>query len=192
MKYLYLLYADESQSPKPGSPELQAQMDAYDSYFKEITEKDLIRGGDGGIVRVDVAAGVGFGQPQRLRVGEAVGVVGLDWWGGQVSGNSVLLLAHGAAVLVFLRDRVVIGARGVARGAREEGHVAGSGCQREAGRPVLAGELAQVLWALPVDIDAALSHHTHRVWVKRLGMTSRAPRLQGTAREMLHKRLGDL
>jgi hypothetical protein len=46
MKYLYLLYADESQSPKPGSPEMQAQMDAYDSYFKEITEKDLIRGGD--------------------------------------------------------------------------------------------------------------------------------------------------
>ena len=46
MKYLYLLYADESRTPSPGTPEMQGVLDAYGAYFQEISERGLIKGGD--------------------------------------------------------------------------------------------------------------------------------------------------
>jgi hypothetical protein len=46
MKYLYLLYADESRTPAPGTPEMQGVLDAYGAYFQEISERGLIKGGD--------------------------------------------------------------------------------------------------------------------------------------------------
>jgi hypothetical protein len=46
MKYLYLLYADESKTPAPGSAEMNAVLDAYGRYFQEVSQKGLIRGGD--------------------------------------------------------------------------------------------------------------------------------------------------
>jgi len=46
MKYLYLLYADESQTPKPGSSEMTGLLGAYDNYYKEVSSKGLMKGGD--------------------------------------------------------------------------------------------------------------------------------------------------
>ncbi len=44
MKYLYLLYADESKMPAPGSAQFNAQNDAYNTYYEEI--KDRFKAGD--------------------------------------------------------------------------------------------------------------------------------------------------
>ncbi len=41
MKYLYLLYADESKMPAPGTPAFNAQNDAFNKYFEEINGKGL-------------------------------------------------------------------------------------------------------------------------------------------------------
>ena len=46
MKYLYLLYADESKAPAPGTPEMQGVLDAYGRYFQEVSQRGLIKGGD--------------------------------------------------------------------------------------------------------------------------------------------------
>jgi hypothetical protein len=46
MKYLYLLYADESAAPAPGSPELEQQLDAYGRYYQEVSERGLFQSGD--------------------------------------------------------------------------------------------------------------------------------------------------
>lgn len=46
MKYLYLLYADESQMPAPGSPEMEKNLEGYNAFFKETDEKGLFEGGD--------------------------------------------------------------------------------------------------------------------------------------------------
>ena len=46
MKYLFLLYADESRMPAPGSAEMHQQVDAYDRYYKEVSERGLFRTGD--------------------------------------------------------------------------------------------------------------------------------------------------
>lgn len=46
MKYLYLLYADESQMPAPGSPEMLEQLEGYNAFYKEVSEKDLFKAGD--------------------------------------------------------------------------------------------------------------------------------------------------
>jgi hypothetical protein len=46
MKYLFLLYADESRSPAPGSPELQAQLDAYGAFFEEVDGRGQFQAGD--------------------------------------------------------------------------------------------------------------------------------------------------
>ncbi len=43
MKYLYLLYADESKMPAPGTPAFNAQNDAFNKYFEEINGKGLRR-----------------------------------------------------------------------------------------------------------------------------------------------------
>lgn len=46
MKYLYLLYADESQMPAPGSPEMQQNLEGYNRFYAEVSEKGLVKGGD--------------------------------------------------------------------------------------------------------------------------------------------------
>ena len=46
MKYLYLLYADESKAPAPGTPDFDRQNAAYDSYFQEVSSRGLIQSGD--------------------------------------------------------------------------------------------------------------------------------------------------
>jgi hypothetical protein len=46
MKYLFLLYADESGFPAPGSPELQAQLEAYGAFFQEVDGRGQFQAGD--------------------------------------------------------------------------------------------------------------------------------------------------
>jgi len=46
MKYLFLLYADESGFPAPGSPEAQAQLEAYGAFFQEVDGRGQFQAGD--------------------------------------------------------------------------------------------------------------------------------------------------
>ena len=46
MKYLYLLYADESKAPAPGTPEFDRQNEAYGRYYDEVSGKGLFQSGD--------------------------------------------------------------------------------------------------------------------------------------------------
>lgn len=46
MKYLYLLYADESKMPAPGSAEFNAQNNAYNEYYGVLEGKGLFKSGD--------------------------------------------------------------------------------------------------------------------------------------------------
>jgi hypothetical protein len=46
VKYLYLLYADESKMPHPGTPAFDAQNTAFNNYFEEINSKGLFKAGD--------------------------------------------------------------------------------------------------------------------------------------------------
>jgi len=46
VKYLYLLYADESKMPHPGSPGFDAQNTAFNDYFAEIDGKGMFKAGD--------------------------------------------------------------------------------------------------------------------------------------------------
>src|SRR5215475_3834409 len=46
VKYLYLLYADESQAPAPGSPEMERQGAAYDAYYHDVAERGLFQSGE--------------------------------------------------------------------------------------------------------------------------------------------------
>ena len=46
MKYLFLLYADESGFPAPGSPEATAQYEAYDAFFQHVDGRGLFQAGD--------------------------------------------------------------------------------------------------------------------------------------------------
>jgi hypothetical protein len=46
MKYLFLLYADESGFPAPGSPEAQAQYEAYGAFFQHIDARGVFQAGD--------------------------------------------------------------------------------------------------------------------------------------------------
>jgi hypothetical protein len=46
MKYLFLLYADESGFPPADSPEAKAQMEAYGAFFNEIDARGLFQAGD--------------------------------------------------------------------------------------------------------------------------------------------------
>ena len=66
MKYLYLLYADESKTPPMGSPEMNQILDAYGKFFEEISAADVMRGGDP-VQRSDTATTVRVrnGAPER-------------------------------------------------------------------------------------------------------------------------------
>ena len=46
MKYLFLLYADESQMPAPGSPELNQQLAAYGAFYEEAAGAGVFSAGD--------------------------------------------------------------------------------------------------------------------------------------------------
>jgi hypothetical protein len=46
MKYLYLLYADESKMPAPDSPQMQQQQAAFGRYYEELSGKGMFKGGD--------------------------------------------------------------------------------------------------------------------------------------------------
>ena len=46
MKYLYLLYADESGIPAPNSPQMAQQEAAFGRYYEEISSRGLFKGGD--------------------------------------------------------------------------------------------------------------------------------------------------
>jgi|SRR5437588_4597572 len=46
MKYLYLLYADETKRPAPESPEMAATLDAYGHFYEEVTGAGVMTGGD--------------------------------------------------------------------------------------------------------------------------------------------------
>jgi hypothetical protein len=46
VKYLYLLYADESKMPAPGSAQFDAQNDAFNKYFAELDGAGMFKAGD--------------------------------------------------------------------------------------------------------------------------------------------------
>lgn len=45
-KYIFLQYVDESKSPRPGSPEMQAVIDAFASYLEELKAAGAFHDGD--------------------------------------------------------------------------------------------------------------------------------------------------
>ncbi|HEY1455202.1 MAG TPA: YciI family protein [Candidatus Dormibacteraeota bacterium] len=46
VKYLYLLYADESKMPAYGSPAFEAQNEAFNKYYGELDGKGMFKAGD--------------------------------------------------------------------------------------------------------------------------------------------------
>lgn len=46
MKYLYLLYADESKMPAADSPQMQQQEAAFGRYYEELSGKGMFKAGD--------------------------------------------------------------------------------------------------------------------------------------------------
>lgn len=46
MKYLFLLYADESRQPAPGSAEFDKQNEAYGAFFEEVQQAGAFQSGD--------------------------------------------------------------------------------------------------------------------------------------------------
>ena len=46
MKYLYLLYADESKMPAPDSAQMQQQQAAFGRYYEELSGKGMFKAGD--------------------------------------------------------------------------------------------------------------------------------------------------
>ena len=46
MKYLYLLYADESKMPAPDSAQFQQQEAAFGRYYEELFGKGMFKAGD--------------------------------------------------------------------------------------------------------------------------------------------------
>jgi hypothetical protein len=46
VKYLFLLYDNESAMPKPGSAELQNQLQAYGAFYEDTAKKGAFQSGD--------------------------------------------------------------------------------------------------------------------------------------------------
>jgi len=46
MKYLYLLYADESKLPAADSPQMEQQQAAFGKYYEELSGKGMFKAGD--------------------------------------------------------------------------------------------------------------------------------------------------
>ena len=45
-KYMFLQYVDESKAPRPGTPELQQQIDAFARYLEEVQAAGVFLNGD--------------------------------------------------------------------------------------------------------------------------------------------------
>ena len=45
-RYIFLQYVDESKAPRPGSPELHAQIDAFAKYLDEVKAAGVFKDGD--------------------------------------------------------------------------------------------------------------------------------------------------
>lgn len=45
-KYMFLQYPNESSYPRPGTPELDAQIAAYAKLFEDVSAAGVLRGGD--------------------------------------------------------------------------------------------------------------------------------------------------
>jgi hypothetical protein len=45
-KYMFLQYVDESKAPRPGTPELQQQIDAFARYLEELQAAGIFLNGD--------------------------------------------------------------------------------------------------------------------------------------------------
>jgi hypothetical protein len=45
-KYIFLQYVDESKAPRPGTPELMAQIDAFAKYLDEVKAAGAFHDGD--------------------------------------------------------------------------------------------------------------------------------------------------
>jgi hypothetical protein len=46
MKYLFLLYADESDRPAPGSPEMEATLSAYGAFYELVSTSGAFQAGE--------------------------------------------------------------------------------------------------------------------------------------------------
>jgi hypothetical protein len=46
MKFLYLLYADESKMPAPDSAQMQQQEAAFGAYYDELSKRGMFKAGD--------------------------------------------------------------------------------------------------------------------------------------------------
>jgi hypothetical protein len=44
--YIFLQYVDESKAPRPGSPEMKTEIDAFAKYLEELQAAGVLRGGD--------------------------------------------------------------------------------------------------------------------------------------------------
>jgi hypothetical protein len=45
-KFMFLQYPDESKYPRPGTPELEAQIAAYTKLFEDVSAAGVLRNGD--------------------------------------------------------------------------------------------------------------------------------------------------
>jgi hypothetical protein len=45
-RYIFLQYVDESKAPRPGSPELHAQIDAFAKYLDDVKAAGVFKDGD--------------------------------------------------------------------------------------------------------------------------------------------------
>ncbi|MEP7105732.1 MAG: YciI family protein [Chloroflexota bacterium] len=45
-KFMFLQYVDEARAPRPGTPEMTAQIDAYATLLEEAQAAGVMRGGD--------------------------------------------------------------------------------------------------------------------------------------------------
>ena len=45
-KFMFLQYVDETRAPRPGTPEMGAQIDAYAKLLEEAQAAGVMRGGD--------------------------------------------------------------------------------------------------------------------------------------------------
>jgi len=45
-KFMFLQYVDESSAPRPGTPEMHAEVEAYGKLFQDVSGAGILRGGD--------------------------------------------------------------------------------------------------------------------------------------------------
>ena len=46
MKYLALLYGDQSKGPAPGTPEMDKMLEGYNNFFAEVSGNGVLQSGD--------------------------------------------------------------------------------------------------------------------------------------------------